>query len=98
MVLSMSGFVADVNEKAVRGARLNCIGLAPMHFMNILEGRITPNNVPLELRRVRGELFEHTPKPRIVASGRESWAGWVKLKTEPLADDASPTPRACSPK
>jgi hypothetical protein len=41
VVLSMSGFVADVNEKAARGARLNCIGLAPTQFMNILEGRIT---------------------------------------------------------
>jgi len=47
-----------------------------------------PNNPLLELRKVRGQLFECTPKPRIVANGRESWAGWVELKTEPLADDA----------
>jgi endonuclease/exonuclease/phosphatase family metal-dependent hydrolase len=47
-----------------------------------------PNNPLLELRKVRGQLFELSPKPRIVASGRESWAGWVELKTEPLADDA----------
>src|SRR6188768_1097493 len=47
-----------------------------------------PNNPLLELRKVRGQLFERAPKPRIIANGRDSWAGWVELKTEPLADDA----------
>jgi endonuclease/exonuclease/phosphatase family metal-dependent hydrolase len=44
----------------------------------------------LELRQVRGALLDRKQgqRPRIVADGRESWAGWVELKREPLADDA----------
>lgn len=33
-------------------------------------------------------MFECSPKPRITASGRDGWAGWVELKTEPLPDEA----------
>lgn len=47
-----------------------------------------PSNPLLDLRKVRGKLFELSPKPRIVANGRDSWVGWIELKTEQLADDA----------
>jgi hypothetical protein len=49
------------------------------------------SNTPyLELRKVRGTLVERRQgsPPRIVASGRESWAGWVELKKAPIADAA----------
>jgi hypothetical protein len=52
VVLSMSGFVADVNEKASRGARLNCVGVAPMQFMHIIEGRTTWSEVVRTARRL----------------------------------------------
>ena len=41
VVLSMSGFVRDINLKASRGARLNCIGLTHASLMAVLEGRST---------------------------------------------------------
>jgi len=34
-----------------------------------------PSNPLLDLRKVRGKLFELSPKPRIVANGRDSWVG-----------------------
>jgi endonuclease/exonuclease/phosphatase family metal-dependent hydrolase len=48
------------------------------------------NNPLLDFRKVRGALFEQKrgQPTRIVATGRESWAGWIELKKEPLADDA----------
>ncbi len=46
------------------------------------------NDSLLALRLVRGELFALGEKPHIVATGRDSWVGWVELKTEPLADEA----------
>jgi endonuclease/exonuclease/phosphatase family metal-dependent hydrolase len=48
-----------------------------------------PNNPFLELRQVRGKLLDRGNKtPRIAATGRDSWTGWVELKTEPIADCA----------
>lgn len=47
-----------------------------------------PNNSLLELRKVRGKLFEQKPRPAIVARGRNDWVGWVELKKEQLADAA----------
>jgi len=49
-----------------------------------------PNNKFLVLRTVRGELVERRAggRPRIVASGRDSWTGWIELKKEPVADAA----------
>lgn len=41
VVLSMSGFVGDINSKAPRGARLNCVGLSHASLMAVLEGRAT---------------------------------------------------------
>lgn len=32
--------------------------------------------------------YKRDQPARILATGRESWAGWVDLKEEPLADDA----------
>jgi hypothetical protein len=52
VVLSMSGFVADVNEKVSRGARLNCVGVTHMQFMNIIEGRATWSEVVRVARRL----------------------------------------------
>lgn len=49
-----------------------------------------PNNAFLTLRTVRGTLVERLSgqKPRISATGRDSWTGWVELKKEPIADAA----------
>lgn len=49
-----------------------------------------PSNPFLTLRTVRGALLERKAgKPaQIVATGRDSWAGWVELKREQLADPA----------
>ncbi len=41
VVLSMSGFVREINEKVTRGRRLNCVGLTHTEFMAVLEGRAT---------------------------------------------------------
>lgn len=41
LLLSMSGFVHNINETATRGARLNCIGIAHRHLIDALEGRTT---------------------------------------------------------
>jgi hypothetical protein len=41
VLLSMNGFVADMNDKAQRGDRLKCIGLVGAQFMDVLEGRAT---------------------------------------------------------
>jgi endonuclease/exonuclease/phosphatase family metal-dependent hydrolase len=48
------------------------------------------NNHYLTLRKIRGALLERKQgqPARIVAAGRDSWAGWVELKREPLADAA----------
>ena len=56
------------------------------------------NNPFLEFRKVRGALLEHKrdQPARVVATGRESWAGWVDLKKEPLADDAVRNIALCS--
>ena len=49
-----------------------------------------PNNAFLTLRTVRGALLERKQgKPaRIVATGRDSWTGWIELKREQIADGA----------
>lgn len=39
VMLSMSGFVPDINEKASRGGRLATVGLSYTHLISILEGR-----------------------------------------------------------
>jgi hypothetical protein len=39
VMLSMSGFVDDINEKASRGTRLQAVGLSFSHLINVLEGR-----------------------------------------------------------
>jgi hypothetical protein len=39
VVLSMSGFVRQINEKVTRGRRLNCVGLTHTELMAVLEGR-----------------------------------------------------------
>lgn len=41
LLLSMSGFVRNINETATRGSRLNCIGIAHQHLIDALEGRTT---------------------------------------------------------
>jgi hypothetical protein len=48
------------------------------------------NNALLTLRTVRGSLIERKQgkSPRIVATGRDSWAGWIELKREQIADAA----------
>jgi endonuclease/exonuclease/phosphatase family metal-dependent hydrolase len=48
------------------------------------------NNPYLTLRSVRGKLLERKlgQPPRIVATGRDSWSGWIELKKEPIADAA----------
>ena len=48
------------------------------------------NNRFLTLRTVRGQLIERKAgkPPQIVATGRDSWTGWVELKKEQLADAA----------
>jgi hypothetical protein len=48
-----------------------------------------PSSPFLELRKIRGALLERSAgKPRIVASGRDSWTGWVDLRKEHIADAA----------
>ncbi len=49
-----------------------------------------PNNAFLTLRTVRGALIERKQgkPPRIVATGRDSWTGWIELKREQIADAA----------
>jgi endonuclease/exonuclease/phosphatase family metal-dependent hydrolase len=49
-----------------------------------------PRSQFLELRRIRGALLERRrdERPRIVATGRDSWTGWVDLKKEHIADEA----------
>jgi hypothetical protein len=51
---------------------------------------VRPNSTFLSLRTVRGALIarERGKPPRIVATGRDSWAGWVELKREQIADAA----------
>lgn len=43
------------------------------------------------LRKVRGQLIRRprTAPPEIVATGRDSWVGWVELRTEPVNEQAS---------
>jgi hypothetical protein len=41
VLVSMSGFVQNLNETAARGARLNCVGLANHQLISVLEGRTT---------------------------------------------------------
>lgn len=41
VLLSMSGFVGNINETASLGARLNCVGIIHQQFMEVLEGRRT---------------------------------------------------------
>jgi len=59
VLLSMSGFVADVNEKASRGARLNCVGLVHTQLIAVLEGRTTWTNLVRKARQAasRRSLF-----------------------------------------
>lgn len=45
VVISMSGFVHDINEKASRGVRLNSVGIDHGHVMAVLEGRKTFSDV-----------------------------------------------------
>lgn len=52
VVLSMSGFVEDINVKASRGRRLNCIGITGQQFMEVLEGRVTWSDLVAEARTV----------------------------------------------
>lgn len=49
-----------------------------------------PSSEFLELRKIRGDLLERAAgKPaRVVATGRDSWTGWIDLKKEPIADAA----------
>jgi hypothetical protein len=51
VVVSMSGFVGDINEKASCGERLNCIGVTYQHVMAILEGRATWSETIRRARR-----------------------------------------------
>jgi endonuclease/exonuclease/phosphatase family metal-dependent hydrolase len=48
------------------------------------------NNPYLSLRKIRGALLERKKgrPPRIVATGRDSWTGWIELRKEPIADPA----------
>lgn len=39
VMLSMSGFVSDINDKASRGGRLQAVGLSFTHLISVLEGR-----------------------------------------------------------
>lgn len=41
VLLSMSGFVANINETATRGVRLNCVGVGFRELIDVLEGRTT---------------------------------------------------------
>lgn len=41
VLVSMSGFVGNINETATRGTRLNCVGVGFRELIDILEGRTT---------------------------------------------------------
>lgn len=41
VLISMSGFVRNINDTAARGARLNCVGIAHRQIIDVLEGRTT---------------------------------------------------------
>ena len=41
LILSMSGFVKNINSVAAIGSRLNCIGIAHQELISVLEGRTT---------------------------------------------------------
>lgn len=51
VVLSMSGYVSDINDRASRGERLNCVGLSHQHLMAVLEGRATWSETVRRARR-----------------------------------------------
>jgi hypothetical protein len=52
VLLSMSGFVANINDTATRGMRLNCVGVGSAELMTVLEGRTTFGDV---VRRARAQ-------------------------------------------
>lgn len=52
VVLSMSGFVDDINEKVAMGSRQNSVGLDSGHFMAVLEGRMTWSQVVRDARKL----------------------------------------------
>lgn len=41
VLVSMSGFVNNINATASQGSRLNCVGMTSREFMPVLEGRTT---------------------------------------------------------
>ena len=51
VMLSMSGYVENINETASRGERLNCVGLNHQHLMAVLEGRTTWTETVRRARR-----------------------------------------------
>jgi len=55
VVLSMSGYVRGINEKAARGERLNCIGLTRAHLSSVLAGRTTWAQIIRRARRAASE-------------------------------------------
>jgi hypothetical protein len=50
VLLSMSGFVRDIDEHASRGTRLNCVGLTGVELMPVLEGHTTFADAVLRAR------------------------------------------------
>lgn len=58
VMLSMSGFVIDINEKASRGGRLNCVGLLHQDLIRVLEGRSTWTEIVRRARRAASQRSE----------------------------------------
>jgi hypothetical protein len=52
VLLSMTGFVGNINDTATRGTRLNCVGMGSTELMAVLEGRRTFGDV---VRRARAQ-------------------------------------------
>lgn len=63
VVLSMSGFVGDINEKASRGGRLNCIGVTAQQFMLVLDGRTTWGQLVRQARMLASTTSVFLPEP-----------------------------------